>query len=138
MVQAQGALWNVMLTSLFNQLFSYLMSFIPFQNKSPHTQHTSLHPFTRYISIKVYIESCHCTANCNFQLFSTAEPCTRSLEIRMFLALLEILDLPLRKSSLMSDQSSRSQKDRLRTSVSTIIVTKTLPCLCSRHATICT
>ena len=63
------------------------MSFIPFGKIAPirSVLHASLHPFTRYIFIKVHIESCHCTVNCKFQLFSTPEPCTPKLRSLNFL-----------------------------------------------------
>ena len=84
------------------------MSFIPFQNKSPHTQRTSC--VSPSIFIQVYTVSCHTalqTANSNSSLLRNHVP--RSLEVLMFLALLEIRDLPPRKSSLMPARSSQNR-----------------------------
>ena len=94
--------------------------------------HVSLHPFTRYIFIKVYTESCHCTAKCKFQLFSTPE--LRSLNVPCAVGNTgsptpEIVTVV---RSIFSKSLVQVKNDRHGTRVLTIIVTKTLPCLCDR------
>ena len=90
----------------------------------------SLHSFTRYIFINVYTESCHCTANCKFQHFSTPEPYTPKLRSLNVLSAVgntgsPTLEIVADVRSIFSKTLVPVKNDRYRTRDPTIIVTKT-------------